>query len=48
MLRHGTEYVVQSLAEYEAQMREKLERSLRRKAEALGFDLTPKAAAISP
>ncbi len=48
MLRHGTEYVVRSLAEYEAQMREKLERSLRRKAEALGFDLTPKAPVISP
>jgi transposase len=50
MLKHGTEYVVQSLAEYETQMREKLERSLRRKAEALGFELTPKASPppISP
>jgi len=45
MLRYGTEYVVQSLAEYEAQIREKLERSVRRKAAALGYDLVPKAPA---
>ena len=42
MLKHGTEYVTQSLAEYEAQIREKLEQSLRRKAQALGYELVPK------
>ncbi len=42
MLRFGTEYVAQSLVEYEAWVREKLERSLRRKAQALGYDLVPK------
>ena len=45
MLKFGTEYVSQSLAEYEARVREKLERSLRRKAGALGFELVPKVAA---
>jgi transposase len=44
MLKFGTEYVSQSLAEYEARVREKLERSLRRKAGALGFELVPKVA----
>jgi transposase len=47
MLRFGTEYVAQSLVEYEARVREKLERSLRRKAEALGYVLVPKGAAPS-
>src|SRR5262245_54133957 len=41
MLRYGTEYVARSLAEYEAQVRAKLERGLRRKARAVGFDLVP-------
>ena len=31
MLKFGTGYVARSLAEYEAQVREKLERSLRRR-----------------
>ena len=48
MLKHGTEYVTRSLAEYEAQVREKMERSLRRKAQSLGFDLVPKGATPSP
>ncbi len=39
MLKHGVEYASQSLERYEAQMREKQERSLRRRAESLGFDL---------
>jgi transposase len=42
MLRFGTEYVAQSLVEYEARVREKLERSLRRKAQALGYELVPR------
>ena len=44
MLQYGTAYVAESLAEYEAQMRATLERSVRRKAESLGFDLVPKPA----
>ena len=37
MLKYGTEYVARSLADYEAQVREKLERSLRRKAHGAGL-----------
>lgn len=48
MLKHGTEYVAQTLEEYEAKVREKLERSLRRKASALGFELVAKAPPASP
>ena len=50
MLKYGSEYVTQSLAEYESEVRAKLERSVRRKASALGFDLVPKgpAAGASP
>ena len=42
--------MTQSLAEYESEVRAKLERSVRRKASALGFDLVPKgpAAGASP
>ena len=47
MLKFGTEYVAQSLSEYEAKVREKLERSLRRKAQALGYDLVPKGTIAS-
>lgn len=45
MLKYGTEYVARSLAEYEAKVREKLERSVRRKAEALGYKLVPRCPA---
>jgi hypothetical protein len=48
MLKFGTEYVAQSLSDYEAEVREKLERSLRRKARALGYELVAKAAPASP
>ena len=50
MLKYGTEYVARSLAEYEAQVREKLERSVRRKARSLGYDLVARAAspAVAP
>ena len=44
MLKFGTEYVTQSLTEYETQVRAKLERSLRRKAESLGYELVPRVA----
>lgn len=44
MLKYGSEYVKQSMEEYEAKVRTQLERSLQRKAAALGYDLVPKAA----
>jgi hypothetical protein len=40
--------VKQSLAEYEKRMREQQERSLRRKARLLGFDLVAHGAAATP
>ena len=42
MLKHGVEYVRQSMAEYEAKMREQVERKLKRKARELGYELVPK------
>ena len=45
MLKYGREYVRQSLAEYEQKLREQQERSLRRKAALLGFDLVAQGAA---
>lgn len=42
MLKHGTEYVAQALEDYEAKMKAQLMESLRKKAKALGFELTPK------
>jgi transposase len=39
MLRYGTEYVRRSLAEYEQKVRAQVERALRRKAAALGYEL---------
>jgi hypothetical protein len=42
MLKYGREYVKQDMQVYEARLKEKLERSLRKKASALGFDLVPK------
>ena len=44
MLRYGQEYVVQSMEEYEAKVKENLLKSLRRKAAALGFQLSPLSA----
>ena len=43
MLKYGREYVKQALDEYEKKLREQQERSLRRKAAALGYDLVSKA-----
>jgi transposase len=48
MLKHGTEYVKQSMEEYEAKLRAKLERQLKVKAAKLGFDLVPRCATMSP
>ena len=42
MLEYGTEYVKQSMEEYEQKVREQVERALRRKAAALGYELVPK------
>ena len=47
LLKHGVEYVRQSLAEYEANMRTQAERSLRRKAALLGYDVVPQQAAAT-
>jgi transposase len=48
MLKHGQAYVSQGLEEYEAAMRERMERALRKKARALGYDLIPEAAQGQP
>src|SRR5262245_1619669 len=45
MLKYGRDYVKQGLEGYAAKMRADAERSLRKKAAALGFELTPRAAA---
>ena len=45
MLQHGTEYGAQGRAEYEAQLKAQLTQSLRKKAQALGFELQPQAGA---
>jgi hypothetical protein len=43
MLKYGTEYVKRSMGEYEQKLRGQLERALRRKAAALGYELVAKA-----
>lgn len=45
MLKYGKEYVKQSMEEYERKIKEQMERSLRRKAAALGYELVAKAPA---
>ncbi len=45
MLKYGREYVKQSMAEYAKRIRDQQERSLRRKAVLLGFDLVAHGAA---
>jgi transposase len=42
MLKYGTDYVRRSTEEYEGKIREQLERSLQRRAAALGYELVPK------
>jgi transposase len=44
MLKYGKEYVKQSMEEYERKIKDQLERSLRRKAAALGYTLVAKPA----
>jgi transposase len=41
MLKYGQEYVVQSMEEYEAKMKAKMLDTLKRKAAAMGFQLSP-------
>jgi transposase len=41
MLKYGKEYVQQSIEEYEQKVRKQMERSLQRKAAALGYQLIP-------
>jgi transposase len=45
MLKYGTDYVKQSMAEYEQKVRQQRERSLHRQAAALGYQLVPRPAA---
>jgi transposase len=44
LLKHGTDYVSQEMAEYEAKYRERKLQGLTRQAQALGFVLVPVAA----
>ena len=44
MLKYGTEYVKQSMEEYERKVKQQMERSLHRKAAALGYELVAKPA----
>ena len=41
MLKYGQEYVAQSMEEYEAKVQANILKSLKRKAAALGFQLSP-------
>jgi hypothetical protein len=41
MLKHGAEYVRRSVEEYQEKVRGQVERSLRRKAASLGYQLVP-------
>ena len=47
MLKYGKEYVRQSIEDYEQRVRKQMERSLQRKAAALGYELVPKSPAAS-
>jgi transposase len=44
MLKYGQDYVVQSMEEYEAKIKAKMLDTLKRKAAAMGFELSPLAA----
>jgi transposase len=44
MLKHGKAYAAQGMAEYEAAYRERSLKNLKKKASALGFELTPQRA----
>ena len=43
MLKYGTEYVVQSQAEYEQQYKERQIKNLKRRAKMLGYEITQTA-----
>ena len=45
LLKHGTDYVAQELAAYEAKYRERKLHGISRQARQLGFELVPVAAA---
>jgi transposase len=45
MLKYGRDYVKQGMDEYAAKMQANAERNLRKRAAALGFELTPRVAA---
>ena len=47
MLKYGRAYVKQGMDEYAAKMQASAERIVRKKAAALGFELTPRAAATT-
>ena len=47
MLKYGRDYVKQGMDEYAAKMRTTAERSLRKKAAVLGFELTLRTAAAT-
>lgn len=48
LLKYGVEYVRQSMEEYAAKVQEQMERSLRRKAALLGYELVPKTPTSQP
>jgi transposase len=48
LLKHGVEYVRQSMEDYAAKVKDQMERSLRRKADQLGYELVPKTPAAEP
>jgi transposase len=48
LLKQGQVYVSQSLEQYEAAMQQRLERTLRKKAHAMGYDLVPRQPLSSP
>ncbi len=47
MLKYGRDYVQQGMDEYAAKMQANAERALRKRAAALGFELTPRPAATT-
>jgi transposase len=48
MLKYGRDYVQQGMDEYAAKMQADAERRLRKKAAALGFELTARSEAAVP
>jgi hypothetical protein len=47
MLKYGRAYVQQGMDEYAAKMQAHAERSLRKRAAALGFEVIPRTAATT-